>query len=107
MTGGFEADVHRLAARAGEFDTLGERAGEISADLDGALRGAEAAWGDDAVGASFAAAHGGPAGETADVVRGLAGGLRKFGGSVREAARRYHAVDAEAGKSIGETAAGD
>jgi hypothetical protein len=107
VTGGLEADVDRLAARAGDFDTLVERAGKISADLDSALEGAEAAWGDDAVGTSFAAAHAGRAGETADGVRGLAGGLREFGGSVREAARRYHAVDAEAGESIGEAAAGD
>jgi hypothetical protein len=105
VTGGFGADVDRLAARAKEFDGLAERAGRISADLDHALEGAEAAWGDDIVGASFAAAHAGPAAEVADRLRGLGGGLREVGASFGEAARRYQAGDAEAAGSISETAA--
>ena len=106
MTGGFEVDVDRLAARAKDFDGLVERAGKISADLDRALDGAATAWGDDVVGQSFSAAHAAPATETADTVRGLAGGLGEVGGSFGEAARRYQAGESGAVESIGDAATG-
>lgn len=97
---GFEADVDRLSARAKDFDALVERAARISADLERALDGAPAAWGDDVVGQSFAAAHADPASDTAARLKGLAEGLRGAGGSFAEAARRYQAGDSAAADSI-------
>ncbi|HJQ45759.1 MAG TPA: hypothetical protein VJT49_13395 [Amycolatopsis sp.] len=107
MTRGFDTDVDRLAARARDFDGLVERAGTIAADLDRALDGAEAAWGDDVVGKSFAAAHAGPAGATADRSHGLAAGLREVGDSFGEAARRYRAADSGAVDSVSGAAVKD
>lgn len=106
MTGGFEADVDRLVARAKDFDGLADHAGTISADLDRALEGAEAAWGDDVVGKSFAAAHADAAREVADRLRALAGGLGDFGGSLGEAAQRYRAGDSDAAEAVDGAAAG-
>lgn len=103
---GFEADADRLATRAKDFDGFVERAARISADLDAALDGASAAWGDDVVGQSFAAAHADPAQATADRLRTLADGLGDVGGSFAEAARRYRAGEADAQHSI-TNAAGD
>jgi hypothetical protein len=101
---GFEADVERLTARAKDFDGFVARAGQISADLDQALGGAP--WGDDAVGQSFAAAHAGPATETADRLRGLAAGLGGVGGSFAEAARRYASGESGSRDSITDAAGG-
>lgn len=97
---GFEADVDRLSARAKDFDPLVERAARISSDLEQALDGAPAAWGDDVVGRSFAAAHVGPASETAARLKGLADGLGGAGGSFAEAARRYQAGDSAAADAV-------
>lgn len=98
---GFEADADRLSGHAKEFDALRQRAGEIAAELDRSLEGAESAWGDDDVGRSFASAHAAPAGETAAKVRGLADGLDGVGGSFAEAGRRYQAGDDAAADAIG------
>lgn len=106
MSGGFEADVERLAARARDFDGLVHRAGEIAADLDRALEGAETAWGDDVVGRSFAAAHAEPAGQVAGRVRGLVSGLDHVAGSFAEAAGRYQAGDSGAKNAISDAVAG-
>lgn len=103
---GFEADADRLASKAKDFDALVQRAARISADLDGALEGAAAAWGDDEVGQSFSAAHSGPADDTAQRLRKLADGLGDVGGSFADAAKRYQAGDAGAEQSIID-AAGD
>lgn len=98
---GFEADVARLSGHAKEFDVLRQRAGEISAQLDQALEGASAAWGDDEVGRSFASRHAGPADETATKLRGLADGLGGVGGAFAEAARRYQSGDDAAADAVG------
>lgn len=97
---GFEADIDRLSARAKDFDALVDRAARISADLERALDGAPTAWGDDAVGQSFAAAHTDPASETAARLTGLADRLSGAGGSFADAARRYQAGDSAAADSI-------
>ncbi|MFD2422087.1 hypothetical protein [Amycolatopsis pigmentata] len=104
MSGGFEADAGRLAARARDFASLVDRAGEIAADLDRALERAETAWGHDVVGRSFAAAHAEPARRVADQVRGLATGLDHVGGSFAEAARRYQEGDSAAENAISDAA---
>lgn len=103
---GFEVDVDRLAARAKDFDGLVASAGDIAAELDHALAGAESAWGDDMVGRNFATAHGGPARDTAEVVRSLAGSLREVGDAFGEAARRHQAGDSGAAESIDRAARG-
>ncbi|NKQ59333.1 PE domain-containing protein [Amycolatopsis sp. K13G38] len=101
---GFEADAERLASGAKDFDGLVRRAAQISADLDGALDGAAAAWGADEVGRSFAAAHATPAEDSAKRLRELADGLGDVGGSFADAARRYRAGDAAAQRSIADAA---
>lgn len=100
MSGGFEVDAARLAARSQDFDGLAASAARIAADLDHALTGAESAWGDDVVGTSFAAAHAGPARAAADQIRALAGSLRELGDAFGEAARRYRAGDSGAAELI-------
>ncbi|GHF78335.1 hypothetical protein FHX82_004418 [Amycolatopsis bartoniae] len=95
---GFEADVERLSARAADFGGLVERAARISAELERAVGGAP--WGADGVGRSFAAAHVGPAAETAERVRGLAERLAEAGGKFGEAARRYRASDSAAADAV-------
>lgn len=97
---GFEADADRLAARAKDFDGLVATAGKIAAELDSALADAEAAWGDDAVGRSFAASHAGPAKAVVDQLRRLPESLRDLGDSFGEAARRYRAGDSGAAASV-------
>ncbi|HJQ45372.1 MAG TPA: hypothetical protein VJ870_03465 [Amycolatopsis sp.] len=101
---GFGVDADRLATRAKDFDGFVQRAARISADLDSALDGAPAAWGEDVVGQSFSAAHAEPAQGTADRLRTLAGGLGDVGGSFAEAARRYQAGDTDAQHSITDVA---
>jgi uncharacterized protein YukE len=100
VSGGFEADADRLAARAKDFDGLVDSAARIAAELDRALTGAEQAWGDDLVGRSFAASHAAPSRAVADQVRNLPGSLREVGDSFGEAARRYRAEDSAAAQSI-------
>ncbi|GLY68394.1 hypothetical protein [Amycolatopsis taiwanensis] len=106
MSDGFEVDADRLAARAKDFDGLVASAGEIAAELDRALTDAESAWGDDVVGRNFAAAHAGPARDSAEVVRNLAGSLREVGDAFGEAARRHRAGDSAAAESIDRAAGG-
>ncbi|WP_246258437.1 hypothetical protein [Amycolatopsis anabasis] len=101
MTGpGFEADADRLAGRAKDFDGLAERAASIAADLDRALDGAEATWGADAVGRSFAAAHGGPADEAVRRLGGLADRIGGVGGKFAEAAASYRDTDTGAAGTL-------
>lgn len=97
---GFHVDVEQLAARAKEFDGLVERAGTIAANLDRALDGADAAWGNDLAGQSFAAAHGGPAAEAAGQLRGLAGGLGGVRGTFADVAATFRAGEAEATEAV-------
>ncbi|WAL64941.1 hypothetical protein ORV05_29045 [Amycolatopsis cynarae] len=103
---GFEADAGRLAAGAKDFDGHAERAGRIAAELARALADAPAAWGDDAVGRSFAAGHARPANETAEGIRALAGQLSELGTSLAEAARRYSSGEDAARCSIADAAGG-
>lgn len=98
MTGGFEVDAELLGGKAAEVEGLAERAAGIAADLTAALERSGTAWGDDAVGRSFAAAHGGPAEETVGVLAGLSGELSELGGSLGGAATRYQETEADAAR---------
>jgi hypothetical protein len=97
---GFTADTGRLAGHAKEFDGLTERAGRIAADLDRALAGSAAAWGNDEVGQSFAAAHGGPAEESAGLLRRLPDRLGGAGSAFAEAAARYSGGEGDSADAV-------
>ncbi|MGH3520649.1 MAG: hypothetical protein ACRDQ7_25410 [Haloechinothrix sp.] len=104
MTEGFFADADRLAARSGDFDGFAERAGKAADALRSALASGGPAWGTDAVGASFAAAHADPAAHALDLIAGLRPGLGEMGTKFADAATEYRAADESA--IIGITAAG-
>lgn len=104
MSGGYEADADRLAARAAGFDGLARRAAAVAERLERALDGAERAWGDDAPGRSFAAAHAAPADEALTAVRTLAGRLTRFGADVGSAAGRYRGSEEDARRTITDAA---
>ncbi|QWF79311.1 hypothetical protein [Amycolatopsis sp. CA-230715] len=96
MTGGFSADVERGAGRAKEFDDLSRRAHAIADELDRALDGAESAWGSDAVGESFKAAHAGHAAEAAARIRALGTSLGEAGASFGESFTKLRTADEDA-----------
>ncbi|GAB3504967.1 PE domain-containing protein [Amycolatopsis cihanbeyliensis] len=93
---GFAVDTEQLAAKAAELGELAERAAGISADLERALAATGRAWGTDAVGQSFAAAHDTPARETLDRLRALPEQLGDMHRRLTDAAAAYRAGDAEA-----------
>ncbi|NIH82477.1 hypothetical protein [Amycolatopsis viridis] len=106
MSAGFETDADRLAVSSGDFDGLALRAAAVAERLERALDGAERAWGTDAVGQAFAAAHASRAGETLDVLRNLSGRLSRFGQTVGEAAGRFRGSEEDAEQAITDTARG-
>lgn len=100
MSGGFEADPRRLAAEAGEFTALAERARTVARDLADALDTAPRPWGSDAVGESFAAVHV----EAADRARAqtaeVAEAFEQFGAALREASTAYGTADTDAADAV-------
>ncbi|GAA1990445.1 hypothetical protein [Amycolatopsis minnesotensis] len=96
MTGGFSADTERGARRAKEFDDLSRRAHAIADELDRVLDGAESAWGSDAVGEGFKAAHADRAAEAAARIRALGTSLGEAGTSFGAAFTRLRAADEDA-----------
>jgi hypothetical protein len=93
MTGGFAADADRIGARSHDFADHAQRARTVARSLQTALESAEQAWGSDAVGQSFAAAHAKPAGRALELLGGLGGELEAIGGKFSAAAGTYRAVD--------------
>lgn len=93
MTDGFGVDLDRLAHRATEFPELAERAGRLADGLKATLEATGTAWGEDAVGASFAAAHTEAAAEALDLLAGLRAGLTDVGSRFTDAAAEYRAAD--------------
>lgn len=100
MTGGFSADTERGAGRAKEFDELSRRAHAIADELDRVLDGAESAWGSDAVGESFQAAHGHRAAEAAARIRALGTSLGEAGTSFGSAFTRLRTADEDAAAQL-------
>lgn len=100
MTGGFTADADRLAHRSADFAALADRARRIADDLRAALEAAEAPWGRDAVGTSFAAAHAEPAERSRALVDTLAEGLGSVGARFAAAAVEYRDADADASAGL-------
>lgn len=94
--GGFEADAGRIGARAQDFADHAERARKVAETLQGALESAEQAWGDDAVGQSFAAGHAEPARLALQLLGGLGPELDGMGAKFAGAAGTYRAVDESA-----------
>jgi hypothetical protein len=86
---GYEVDVDRLAARAGQFEPLAGRLSAIHTTLTDALGAEGACWGTDAVGQSFAAVHTGAATDTESALSGLAGRLTTVGTKLTETAATY------------------
>jgi hypothetical protein len=100
---GFEVDPGALAARAGEFGDLAERASAIHRDLAETLSSLGACWGEDAVGASFAAAHTPGAEATLGDLGALPGRLDEVGGLLSATASRYAATEADTTAALGGT----
>lgn len=97
---GFEVDLATLDAGVTELSGLLERARAIAAELDDALAATGQAWGTDAVGSSFAAAHESAATETHERVRGLGAALEQAGAGFAAAAQAYRQVDGEADSTL-------
>lgn len=90
---GYQADLERLTAGAGELRSLSGQAGEIAGALSKALTGFGACWGDDAAGMSFASSHEKPAGDTADAISKLATTLGDVGEKLAKTAETYRHVE--------------
>lgn len=86
---GYEVDVDRLAARAGQFEPLAGRIDAIHRTLTDALGAEGTCWGADVVGQSFAAAHAGPAADTESALSGLSGRITTVGTKLTETAATY------------------
>ncbi|MGW5052846.1 WXG100 family type VII secretion target [Actinokineospora sp. NPDC004072] len=102
MTDGFRVDTDGLARRAGEFSELAARAGAIHRDLADRLAALGGCWGDDAVGASFAAAHAPGAEATLGDLDALPGRLGEVGGRFADTAAEYEAAETDNVQAIGE-----
>ncbi|MFC5290427.1 WXG100 family type VII secretion target [Actinokineospora guangxiensis] len=100
---GFEVDPGALAARAGEFGDLAERASAIHRDLADRLSSLGTCWGADAVGASFAAAHTPGAEATLGDLGALPGRLGEVGDRLTDTAARYAATEADTTAALGGT----
>lgn len=100
MSGGFEVDPGRLAAEAGEFAALAERARAVARELADALDAVPRPWGTDAVGESFAAIHVDAAGRTRSRASEIAAALEQFGTALREASGAYADADTDAADAV-------
>src|SRR5687767_6579410 len=90
---GYEADLEKLTAGAGELRGFAAQAGDIAGVLDKALSAFGVCWGDDAVGRSFAASHEKPSGDTAGALTSLATTLGDVGDKLHATAEAYRHVE--------------
>lgn len=90
---GYEADLAKLTAGAGELRGFASQAGEIAGALDKALAAFGACWGDDAAGRSFAASHEKPSGAASGALTSLATTLGDVGEKLRATAETYRHVE--------------
>ncbi|PWW64533.1 WXG100 family type VII secretion target [Actinokineospora spheciospongiae] len=98
---GFRADADALAARAGQFDALAQRAGAIHRDLDDVLSAVGECWGGDEVGRSFASGYLGAARDTLGDLGALPDRLGDVGGRFLGTAEGYRGGDADNARTIG------
>ncbi|ANZ37834.1 hypothetical protein BBK82_18965 [Lentzea guizhouensis] len=90
---GYNADLERLDAGAGELRGCATQAGEIAGALEKALAGFGACWGDDAAGMSFASSHERPSGDTAGALASLSTTLGDIGDKLAKTAETYRHVE--------------
>lgn len=90
---GYQADLEKLTAGAGELRGFASQAGEIASVLDKALAAFGVCWGDDAVGRSFAASHERPSGATAGALTSLATSLGDVSDKLAATAETYRHVE--------------
>ncbi len=90
---GYEADLERLDAGAGELKGFASQATGIAGALDRALAAFGACWGDDAVGQSFASSHERPSGDAAGALAALATTLGDVGDKLASTAETYRHVE--------------
>lgn len=93
MTGGFFADIERLAERAKDFDEYERRARQVADTLADALESTGKAWGSDVVGQSFDAAHSADAEQAMELLGGLGGDLGGIGTKFADAANTYRSAE--------------
>lgn len=94
MTDGFFADVERIAARSKDFDDHATRAKRVAESLDSTLESTGRAWGGDAVGERFDAAHGEAANQARELLSALGGELGELGAKFAGVAETYRASEA-------------
>jgi uncharacterized protein YukE len=90
---GYNADLERLDAGAGELRGFATQAGEIAGTLNKALAAFGACWGDDAAGLSFAGSHQAPAESTAGALTSLATTFGDVGDKLAKTAETYRHVE--------------
>ncbi|KOV80307.1 WXG100 family type VII secretion target [Nocardia sp. NRRL S-836] len=90
---GYNADLDRLDAGAGELRGFAGQAGEIAGALDRALAAFGACWGDDAAGRSFADSHQAPASATAGALSSITTTFGDFGDKLAKTAETYRHVE--------------
>lgn len=101
MTDSYRVEANRLAADAGQFDGLADRAGTIHGELRTVLDSVGECWGTDDVGRSFAAAHNGPADGTLGGLHALPGKLGDLGFAFTESAKTYRGTDETGARDFG------
>lgn len=101
MTGGYFADADRIGDRAQDFDGHAQQARKVAESLKSVLDSGGNAWGDDAVGQSFDAAHTAPAARALELVGGLGDELDAIGAKFTAAAKTYRATDTAGAEDIG------
>ncbi|MEU7478895.1 hypothetical protein AB0A63_23115 [Lentzea sp. NPDC042327] len=90
---GYDADLGRLDAGAGELRGFAAQAGEVTGALEKTLSALGACWGDDAAGRSFADSHVGPANSTAAALTSVATTFGGVGDKFAKTAETYRHVE--------------
>lgn len=90
---GYVVDTEGLAGRAGQFEGLVTRLGEIRRDLTDALASTGRCWGTDAVGQSFDQVHTTPADGALARLTALPEQVGSVGGRLSETAATYRSDD--------------
>lgn len=92
---GFRGEQDAVRGGARELDELAGRADRVAEELDRALRRTARCWGDDEIGARFAAVHREPSDAALRAVAEIGPRLRELGGRFTDTAADRQRVDAE------------